>query len=310
MKTIFLGTPNFGAIILEGLIKSGNKPFLVITEADKPVGRKQIMTPPPVKVLAEKYDIPVAQPDKISNWKSEIENLKPDLGIIAAYGQILPKGILDIPQYGFINVHPSLLPKYRGPSPIQAAILNGDENTGVTIMRISEKMDSGPILSQKEMEINQGETFLSLHAKLAKVGSELLLNILPKLSKGQAYFENQEENKATYTKILKREDGKIDWQLPAKNIERQIRAFDPWPGVYTMWNNLKIKIKKARLFHNPDGAKYPVGKVLVVPDNEIGIQCGDGDFLAIETLQLEGKKEVKAEDFLRGHDDFIGAILK
>ena len=246
MKTIFLGTPDFGAIILEGLIKSGNKPFLVITEADKPVGRKQIMTPLPVKVLAEKYDIPVAQPDKISNWKAEIENLKPDLGIIAAYGQILPKDILDIPQYGFINVHPSLLPKYRGPSPIQAAILNGDENTGVTIMRISEKMDSGPILSQKEMEINQGETFLSLHDKLAKVGSELLLDILPKLSKGQAYLENQEESQATYTKILKREDGKIDWQLPARNIERQIRAFDPWPGVYATWKNLKINPKEIK----------------------------------------------------------------
>jgi len=310
MKTIFLGTPDFGAIILERLIKSGNKPFLVITEVDKPIGRKQIMTPSPVKVLAGKYDIPVAQPDKISDWNLEIKNLKPDLGIIAAYGQILPKDILDIPQYGFLNVHPSLLPKYRGPSPIQTAILKGDKKTGVSIIRISEKMDAGPILSQKEMELNQGETFLSLHDKLAEVGAELLLDILPKLSKGKAYFINQEEKEATYTKILKREDGKIDWQLPAKNIERQIRAFDPWPGSYTVWENRKIKIKKARLFRNPGNAKYPVGKVLVVLDNEIGIQCGDGDFLAVEVLQLEGKKEIKADDFLRGYNDFIGAILE
>src|SRR3989344_3512993 len=147
MKIIFLGTPEFGAIILEKLIKSGHKPFLVITQTDEPVGRKQVITRPPVKVLAEKYNIPVAQPEKIADFTSDIKNLKPDLGIIAAYGQILPKDILAIPQYGFLNVHPSLLPRHRGSSPIQYTILSGDQKAGVTIIRISEEVDAGPILA-------------------------------------------------------------------------------------------------------------------------------------------------------------------
>src|SRR3989344_8837679 len=171
LKILFIGTPEFGAVILEKLIKSGHKPFLVITETDKPTGRKQIITPPPVKVLAEKYKIVVVQPEKIENYKLEIEKLKPDLGIIAAYGQILPKDILAIPQYGFLNVHPSLLPRHRGASPIQYTILNGDEKSGATIIRITEKLDAGPILAQKEIEISQKETFASLHNKLAEFGA-------------------------------------------------------------------------------------------------------------------------------------------
>lgn len=277
LKILFIGTPEFGAVILEKLIKSGHKPFLVITETDKPVGRKQTITPPPVKVLAEKYNIPVAQPEKIADFISDIKNLKPDLGIIAAYGQILPKDILTIPQYGFLNVHPSLLPRHRGSSPIQYTILNGDEKTGVTIIRISEEVDAGPILAQKEIEISRKETFASLHNKLAELGAELLIEALPKLLAGKLSPLPQDETKATYTKILKKDHGKIDWQKSAKEIERQIRALNPWPGTYTVYNGKRLKILKAE---------------------ELGGK------LTILQIQLEGKNPISFEDFLRGHPDF------
>ncbi len=276
-KIIFMGTPEFGAIILEGLIKSGHKPFLVFTEPDKPVGRKQIITPSKVKSLAEKYNIPVVQPEKISQFAAEIEKLKPSLIIIASFGQIIPKKILEIPQYGCLNVHPSLLPKYRGPSPIQFTIINGDKKTGVTIIRISEKIDAGPILSQKEIEIDPKETYESLHDKLAEAGAKLLLEVLLKLPKGQAPFRLQDDSKASYTKILKRNDGEIDWKKSPKEIERQIRAFNPWPGTYTFCNGKRLKILEAE-------ASY--GK------------------LEIKEVQLEGKKPMSYKEFLRGYPDF------
>ncbi|MDP3996034.1 MAG: methionyl-tRNA formyltransferase [bacterium] len=277
IKIIFLGTPKFGAIVLEGLIKSGHKPFLVITEPDKPVGRKQIITPPPVKVLAEKYNIPVVQPAKISEYAEEIEKLNPSLVIIAAFGQIIPKKILEIPEYGCLNVHPSLLPKYRGPSPIQFAILKGEEKTGVTIMRISEKLDTGPILSQQEIEVSQKETFESLHDKLAEAGTRLLIETIPRLLAGKLPPIPQEEAEATYTKILKKEDGKIDWDKSPKEIERQVRALNPWPGTYTLYNGKRLKILNAE---------------------------AAGGKLIIKEVQLEGKKATTFEDFLKGHSDY------
>ena len=273
-----MGTPEFGAIVLEKLIKSGYKPFLVITEPDKPVGRDQTITPPAIKILAEKYKIPVVQPVKIADFSDQLEKLKPDLGIIVAYGQILPKNILTIPHYGFINVHPSLLPRWRGSSPIQYAILNGDKKTGVTIIRISEKLDAGPILTQKEIEIDPEETFSSLHNKLATLGADLLIETLPKLLAGKLPPLMQDETRATYTKILKRDDGKIDWQKPAEEIERQIRAFNPWPGTYTFYKDKRLKILKAELSGNHE--------------------------LIIKEVQLEGRNPMSFEEFLRGHPDF------
>jgi len=332
MKIIFIGTPEFGAIILEELIKGGYPPVLVISSPDKPVGRKQILTPPPVKVVARKYGIPVEQPERIesrvprqrseakedskavlAHLKFKIKNLKPDLGILAAYGQIIPKDILDIPKFGFLNVHPSLLPKYRGPSPIQFTILNGEKKSGVTIILMNEKIDHGPIISQKSLEIKEQETAETLHDKLAQLGAYLLLETIPKWVKGLIKPKEQDDAQATFTKILFREDGKIDWKKPVELLEREIRAFYPWPGSYIIWENkgklIKIKILKARTFKSPDKIKYPIGKILVVPQNEIGVQCKK-DFLVIEKLQPEGKKEMIAEDFIRGHLNFVGIILK
>ena len=315
MKIIFIGTPEYGAIVLEGLIKGGYRPVLAVTVPDKPKGRKQILTPPVVKVVAKKHNIPVEQPEMIKNLKLKIKNLKPDLGILAAYGQIIPKDILDIPKFGFLNVHPSLLPKYRGPSPIQFTILNGEKKSGVTIILMDEKIDHGPIISQKSLEIKEQETSETLHDKLAQLGAYLLLETIPKWVKGLIKPKEQDDVQATFTKILFREDGKIDWKKPVELLEREIRAFYPWPGSYIIWENkgklIKIKILKTRAFKSPDffKVKYPIGKVLVVPQNEIGVQCKK-DFLVIEKLQPEGKKEMTAEDFIRGHLNFIGTILK
>ena len=315
IKIVFMGTPEFSAIILKELCQSKYKPILVVTAPDKPVGRKQILTSPPVKVIAQKYEIPAAQPEKIASLKSEILNLKPDLIVVAAYGQILPKEILEIPKFGCLNVHPSLLPRWRGPSPIQYTILNGDEKTGVTIILMDEKMDHGPILTNSKLQItNPKITYLELHNKLAEIGAGLLLETIPKWIKGEIKPEPQDESKTTYTKILTREDGEIDWKKSAEDLERQIRAFDPWPGSFTFWEIMKgkllrIKIFKARVFESPGGKTFSTGRVLVVPQNEAAIQCGK-DFLLIEKLQLEGQKPMESEEFLRGHPDFISTILK
>ena len=233
IKIIFVGTPDFGAVILEGIIKAGYKPVLAITALDKPVGRKKILTPPPVKLAAQKYNISIEQPERIENHSpytyglgpapvhggggcklsrltgsrlaGKIKNLNPDLGIVASYGEIIPKDILDIPKYGFLNVHPSLLPKYRGPSPIQYAILNGDKETGVTIMLMDEKIDHGPILAQRELEFSiYNFQFSKLHDELAQLGANLLVETIPKWIKGEIKAIPQDETRATYKNTEKR----------------------------------------------------------------------------------------------------------
>jgi len=272
-----MGTPEFGEIILEGLVKNDYKPILVITAPDKSVGRKQILTSTPVKKIAKKYNIPVVhQPE-------EVKKIKPDLIIVAAYGQILPKEILEIPKYGCLNVHPSLLPKYRGASPIQTTILNGDKETGVTIILMDEKMDHGPILGQRELEFSIFNfQFSKLHDKLAELGVKLLIETIPKWINGKIKPKPQDESKATYTKVLKKEDGKVDWSKSAQEIERQVRAFYPWPGAFFF-----IKHK---------------GKILRVKILKADISKEDK--LIIKKIQPEGKKPMSFEEFKRGHHDF------
>lgn len=276
LKIIFMGTPEFGAIILEGLVKNDYKPILVITAPDKPVGRKQTLTSTPVKKIAKKYNIPVV------HQLEEIKKIKPDLIIVAAYGQILPKEILEMPKYGCLNVHPSLLPKYRGASPIQTTILNGDKETGVTIILMDEKMDHGPIIAQTKYKIPDDINHKELDSTLAKQGATLLVKTLPKWINGEIEAKAQDEPKATYTKVLKKEDGKIDWSKSAGEIEKQIRAFYPWPGAFTF-----IKHK---------------GKVLRVKILKADISKEDK--LIIKKIQPEGKKAMSFEEFKRGYHDF------
>jgi len=276
LKIIFIGTSQFAAIILDKLCQANLKPVLVITAPDKPVGRKKIITPPPAKLTAEKYGIPISQPKVISNFQFPIS--KPDLIVVAAYGQIIPKEILKIPRYGCLNVHPSLLPKYRGPSPIQAAILNGDKETGVTIIKMTEKVDAGPIIANIKYQISNIKiNYETLHNKLAELGTDLLIKTIPLWIKGKIKEKLQDESKASYTKILTKEDGLINWRDPIEKIERQIRAFNPWPGAYTIYRGKMLKILEADIVNNQ---------------------------LILKKVQLEGKKPMRFEDFLRGHQDF------
>jgi len=311
-KIAYLGTPEFAVPILEKLIQNGYKPIAVFCAPDKPVGRKQILTPPPVKVIAQKYNIPVYQPADVQNLKSSILNLKSDLTICAAYGLILPKEILDAPRYGCLNIHPSVLPKYRGPSPIQYAILNGDEKTGVTIIKMNEKIDAGPIIKNQRLNIkNQRYTTPELSEKLSEMGANLLLEILPDWITGKIKPTPQDESQATYTKIIKKEDGLLNWQKSAQEIERQIRAFTPWPGAYTrIMNNesriMNLKITEAAVSKD-DKNKKP-GEIFLTDDEKLAIRAGDGCLL-LEKLQIEGGKPMTAQDFLRGHREIIGQIL-
>jgi len=276
LKIIFIGTSQFAAIILDKLCQANLKPVLVITAPDKPVGRKKIITPPPAKLTAEKYGIPISQPKVISNFQFPIS--KPDLIVVAAYGQIIPKEILKIPRYGCLNVHSSLLPKYRGPSPIQAAILNGDKETGVTIIKMTEKVDAGPIIANIKYQISNIKiNYETLHNKLAELGADLLIKTIPLWIKGKIKEKLQDESKASYTKILTKEDGLINWRDPIEKIERQIRAFNPWPGAYTIYRGKMLKILEADIVNNQ---------------------------LILKKVQLEGKKPMRFEDFLRGHQDF------
>ncbi len=330
MNIVFFGTPEFGAIVLEKLVQSGLKPVLVVTAPDKPVGRKQILTPPPAKVSAEQYTISVAQPSDGENLKLKIENLLPDMFVVASYGQILSKEILAIPKFGALNVHPSLLPKYRGSSPVQSAILNGEKTTGVSIMLMDEKIDHGLLLSQREFSISNYQfsngkgkpTYPELHDALAQLGGELLVETILQWIEGRIFAQAQDHSQATFTKRIKKENGKIDWTKSAEYIDRQVRAFQPWPGTYTeikiqnpnikFQNKSKIskllKILKARVLKQQEEPPPGIGKVAGLPGGEAAVQTGN-DCLAIEELQLEGGKPMKIKEFLQGHPEFIGTTL-
>jgi methionyl-tRNA formyltransferase len=316
MKFIFIGTPEFGAIILKELVKANFVPVLVVTETDKPVGRKKIITPPLVKVAAQNLGILVAQPEKIKDYQEEIKKIQPDLIIVAAYGQIIPKEILDIPKFGCLNVHPSLLPKYRGSTPIQFAILNGDEETGVSIMLLDEKMDHGPIVKSSNFKIqNPKVSYQELHNQLTILGVKLLIEIIPQWLNKEIQAVPQDETKVTYTKILKKDDGRIDWTKPAEAIERQIRAFDPWPTSFALCGENKFSIKSLKIWRAGVQKQTGVGpfgqpgKTYMATNEKIAVQTGK-DFLIIEELQPESGKRMPVKDFLAGHSDFIGTMLK
>jgi methionyl-tRNA formyltransferase len=315
VKIIFMGTPEFGAIILEKLIEEGYKPVLAITNPDKPVGRKKILTSPPVKLIAQEYNIPTIQPGKIITVKERIQNINPDLIVVAAFGQILPEEILQIPKYGCLNVHPSLLPRWRGASPIQFTILYGDAEAGVTIILMDGKMDHGDIISNIKYPISDIKiTYKELEKDLAKIGAELLVKTIPEWIEEEIKPQPQDESEATFTKVLKREDGRIEWGKSAQDIERQIRAFDPWPASYCFWpkdsKEVRMKILRANVLeqksHGPFGVE---GKTFLAPNSRIAVQTGK-DFLIIEELQMEGAKPTTSEEFLKGNLDLIGYILE
>ncbi len=311
MNIVFMGSPAFSVPVLQELMSNRYDIIAVYTQPDKKGGRGQKLMACPVKEFAIKHGLVVFQPETLRNDDeiSKLKKINPDLIVVAAYGQILPDAVLEIPHYGCLNVHPSLLPRYRGPSPVTAAILNGDTLTGVTIMLIEKKVDSGPILSRKTMEINDDDTTGTLSEKLAKLGAELLVKTIPDWIAGRIIPEKQDEKQASYTKMTTKEDGKIDWHLPAVDIWRRIRAYQPWPGCFTFFKSTRLIISKAlplEMFTDDE-----VGKVLKLTDGgakKIAINTGRG-LLELLNVQLEGRRSMSISEFVAGHNDFIGSIL-
>jgi len=298
-----MGTPAITLPAFEALIK--DKRFDIVaayTQPDRPVGRHAEPMPTPVKVHAQKYDIPVYQPLKISDTTVEqIKVINPDLIVVFAYSAIIPKDILDIPQYGCVNIHPSLLPKHRGPSPITNAIEAGDEVTGVTYMLMDDKIDHGPIIKQYTYNITSEHTGGQLTEELTGFGARNLVNVLVDYIEGKISPTPQDHKKATHSKLLKREHGKINWGLPADEIERKIRAYNPWPGTYCMWGDKKLKIISAKV--GSCDQRLEPGQV---QDGVVG--TGKGNIQPIQ-VQLEGKKPMQMNEFINGNQDFENTKL-
>jgi methionyl-tRNA formyltransferase len=299
-KIVFMGTPDFSVPVLQQVLNDGFNVIGVVTQPDRPVGRKRVLTPPPVKVEAEKHGIPIFQPEKIRQ-PEELEKilaLKPDLIITAAFGQILPKELLEAPKYGCINVHASLLPELRGGAPIHYSIIQGKEKTGITIMYMAEKLDAGDILTQVEVPIAETDTVGTLHDKLSAAGSQLLSETLPKLLNGELTSIPQTDEEATFASNIKREQEKIDWSKTGEEIYNHIRGLNPWPVAYTTFNEAVIKIWWAEKT-NGLADKTP-GTIIELDDQSIIVSTGNETAIRILQLQPSGKKKMSAEQFLRG----------
>jgi len=311
-KIIFMGTPQFGVVTLKRLLEKNYEPVLIVTAPDKPVGRKKIVTPSPVKTFAKRRGLAILQPFRLTEIKEEIKKIKPDLIIVAAYGYILPKEIFEMPKYGTLNIHPSLLPKYRGPSPIQATIMAGDRKSGVTIIKIDDVIDHGSILAQETIDVSPKVIYKDLEKKLAELGANLLTDILPKWLKGEIKPKDQNDLFASFTKIIEKADGKVNWtNSSAKQVERSVRALQPWPSTYTYWKQKGkgkklIKILEAK--PTDSSRETTPGKVYCTEKDKIIIQCGEGS-LIVKKLQLEGKNLMTDKEFILGHEGFIGSVL-
>ena len=296
MNIIYMGTPDFAVPTLEKLCESEHNILSVFTQPDKPVGRKQILTPPDVKVCAENHNLTVYQPKTLKD--DEVVNLikeqNPDVIVVVAYGQILPKNILDIPKYGCINVHGSLLPKYRGASPIQHAVLNGDKVTGVTTMYMGEGLDTGDILLTSETEILPNETSAQLFDRLSLIGADLLLKTLSSVEKGEVTPVKQDESKATYTKMIKKSMCPIDWSKDNQTVHNHIRGLQTWPVATTTLDGKELKIHSS-LICDKNGT---FGEI--IDTDPLTVACGTGSVI-IKELQLSGKKRMDSETFLLGH---------
>lgn len=294
IKTGFFGTQDFAATILQGLLESDIVSVdLVFTQPNRKTGRKQVVEESPVKKLAKKYNIPIEQPESLKNFQYPISNIQ--LAVVAQYGLIIPKTIIDSFPRGMINVHGSLLPKYRGASPIQAALVNGEKETGITIMVMDEKMDHGPILSQKSMLADPNDTYTTLASKMAGEGLILLLKTLPEWLNGNLKAQPQDESQATFTKLLTKEDGLVDFNKTNDEIYNQYRGLTPWPGIWCVRDGKRLKLLKIA----KSKKTLPPGEALV-ENKHIFIGCGSGSIEVLE-LQLEGKSAMAAAAFLNGY---------
>lgn len=307
MKVVFMGTPDFAVPCLESLIEAKHDVVAVFTQPDKPVGRKQILTPPEVKVCAQKHNIPVYQPEKIkgSNAVEILTELAPDVIIVVAYGKILPKEILEIAPYGCINVHASILPLYRGAAPIQWAVLNGDKETGVSIMQMDEGLDTGDVFYVEKTEIGENETSAELFDRLSEIGANALVKTLDMIKDGTAVATKQADIECQYASMINKSMCNIDWNNSADKIHNQVRGLQTWPVATTKVNSKGLKIHKT--IHT-DIIANKAGQI-VDNKNKLIVCCGDGHCLEIIELQLDGKKRMDAKSFLQGNNIEIGTIL-
>lgn len=295
IRIIYFGTPDFSATVLEALAKNNNFDIVaVVTQPARPVGRNQTITPSPVKVSALKLGLNILEPETLKDFSPE-KLPSADIFVVYAYGLIIPKSILEIPRYGALNIHPSLLPKYRGPTPIQAALMNGDTTTGVSIMVLDEKMDHGPILECKTLDIDPEDTTITLTKKLVDLAIPMLIDLIPAWINKQITPKEQNHNEASYCKILSRDDGKIDWQKSAQNIYNLYRALTPWPGIWTIWENKRLKLLQIKI----TPYAIPAGKVHI-EGNHFFIGCKNNS-IEVTELQLEGKKPMSSNIFLQGY---------
>ena len=308
MRVVFMGTPDFAAGILEAVVLAGHEVVLAVSQPDKPKGRGKALQFPPVKEYAISQGIEVYQPRKVREAECVefIRERQPEIIVVAAFGQILPKELLDLPKYGCINVHASLLPKYRGAAPIQWAVINGDKVSGVTIMRMDVGLDTGDIIETAETEISPEETGGSLFHKLEKLGAKLLVETMEKIENGTARYTKQEESQASHVGMIDKSMGDIDWKKSAVEIENLIRGLNPWPSAYTRLNGKTLQIWKA--LPEPGGEPQKAGCVYLVNKKELKIHTGDG-VLSLLEVQLEGKKRMDIPSFLRGYEVLSNAKL-
>ena len=307
MKIIFMGTPDFSVGTLRSLAEAGHEITLVVSQPDKPKGRGHAMVPTPVKVVAEELGIPVFQPVKIREAKDVLEKTEADVCVVAAFGQIIPASILHMKKYGCINVHASLLPKYRGAAPIQWAVIDGEKESGVTIMQMDEGLDTGDMLAKAIVPLDEKETGGSLFDKLSEAGGRLCVETLAKLEKGEITPEKQGESPTAYASMLDKKMGNIDWNKSAVVIERLVRGLNPWPSAYTHLDGKTLKIWACDVLPQ-SASKGESGEILEVTKDAIHVQTGDG-ILVLREIQLAGKARMDAGAFLRGYKVVPGTVL-
>ncbi len=301
-----MGTPEFAVPVAERLLMAGHRLVGVYTQPDRPAGRGRRTGPTPVKRFALERELAIFQPKSLADAETRavMAALKPDVSIVAAYGKLLPRPVLDIPRFGCLNIHPSMLPRHRGASPVASAILSGDQATGVTVMLLDEGLDTGPVLAQMQAQIGRDETADTLTRRLFEMGAELTVEVLRGLAEGTVRPRAQREEDATMSMRLDREAGRIDWSAPAERIALMVRAYHPWPGTFTSWNGKTIKILEASAV--PDNRDAP-GTVSVARGS-IEVATGGG-VLIVARLQIEGRRAVSASEFVAGHKGLTGSIF-
>lgn len=307
MRVVLFGTDEFAIPSLEALIEHHQQVLMCVTQPDRPQGRGLKRLPSPVKVAAQRLRIPVEEPETLRSFLPRMQRLQPEVGVVVSYGNLIPPALLTLPAHGMLGVHPSLLPKYRGASPIAWALLNAQTLTGVTIFRLDERLDAGEIASQQEAPIGPADTAMTLSARLARLGAQALVDTLDAMEQGTAAFHSQEERQASYAPKLTKAHGRIDWRADAAAIDRLVRAMVPWPGAYTDWNGTSLKVWRASWQAAVDKPAHP-GEVLSVGPDGLKVATGNGQ-LMIHELQLAGRRRMAVQEFLAGHDLQVGEML-